>query len=129
MSLQLTPVRADETRTTETPNAEMTTLASPTLGQTEGLSLWRVAMREGQRGPLHVFDVEQVWTVLEGRFRIDARAGALELGAGDTVVLPGHVERQITAVEDSVALVAGDGTASVLVPGEDAPRGTPPWIA
>lgn len=129
MSPQLTPVRAGETRTTETPNAEMTTLASPTLGTTEALSLWRVAMREGQRGPLHVFDAEQVWTVLEGRFRIESRGGALELGAGDTVVLPEHAERQITALEDSVALVAGDGTASVMVPGEDAPRGTPPWIA
>ena len=35
-------VRAADTRRTETPNATMTTLASPTLGASGGLSLWQV---------------------------------------------------------------------------------------
>lgn len=127
--MPLTPVRAADTRYTETPNAAMTTLASPTLGGTEGLSLWRAAMTAGQRGPLHVFDSEQVWTVLEGALCVATRQGRVELAAGDTLVVPAAIERQITATQDTVALVAGDGTASVFVPGEDAPRGTPPWIA
>ena len=35
-------------RRTETPNAVMTTLASPTQGPTGRISLWKIAMRPGQ---------------------------------------------------------------------------------
>ncbi|MBJ7328499.1 MAG: hypothetical protein JHC95_01295 [Solirubrobacteraceae bacterium] len=126
---QLTPVRHADARSTETPNAVMTTLASPTLGPTEELSLWRVAMTAGQRGPLHVFDTEQIWTVLEGALRVQTRLGEITLGPGDTLAIPAAIERQVLAERDAVALVAGNGGASVFVPGEEAPRGTPPWIA
>ena len=44
-------VRAGQARRTETPNALMTTLASPSQGPTAGLSMWRVEMRAGQQGP------------------------------------------------------------------------------
>ena len=48
-------VRAGERRRTETQNATMTTLASATLGDTDGLSMWQVEMAGGSRGPRHVF--------------------------------------------------------------------------
>lgn len=127
--MSLAPVRAKDTRRTETPNAAMTTLASPTLGGTDGLSLWRVAMTAGQRGPRHIFDSEQIWTVLEGAITVETRQSTVDLRAGDTVALPAGVERQLAAEQDTIAIVAGDGAASVFVPGEEAPRGTPPWIA
>ena len=127
--MSLTPVRATDARRTDTPNAAMTTLASPTLGGTEGLSLWRVAMTSGQQGPRHIFDTEQIWTVLEGALAVETRHGTVDLQAGDTLAVPAGIERQVTAGQDTVAIVAGDGAASVFVPGEDAPRGTPPWIA
>ena len=57
-------VRAGQARRTETPNALMTTLASPSQGPTAGLSMWRVEMRAGQQGPPHAFDTEQVWHLL-----------------------------------------------------------------
>ena len=57
-------VRAGQARRTETPNALMTTLASPSQGPTAGLSMWRVEMRAGQQGPPHVFDTEHVWHLL-----------------------------------------------------------------
>ena len=53
-------VRAAQARRTETPNALMTTLASPSQGPTAGLSMWLVEMRAGQQGPAHVFDTEQI---------------------------------------------------------------------
>jgi quercetin dioxygenase-like cupin family protein len=90
-----TTVRAAEGRRTETPSATMTTLASPTLGPSEGLSLWRVEMEAGVTGPLHVFDSEQLWTVLAGELTIAVDAAPTELGAGDTVVIPAGVERQV----------------------------------
>ncbi len=122
-------VRADECRQIATPNATMTTLASPTLGATDGLSMWQVEMIAGARGPKHVFDSEQVWAILEGELALAATSESRTLRAGDTVVLPAGAERQLSATTDVRALVCGHGDAIVRVPGEDAPRGTPPWIA
>ena len=70
-------VRNANIRRTQTPNATMTTLASPTLGATEGLSLWKVEMAAGASGPRHVFDSEQLWTVQAGRRRGSARVRVL----------------------------------------------------
>src|SRR5581483_367223 len=64
-------VRNANARRTETPNATMMTLASPTLGPTDGLSLWQVEMDAGRSGPRHVFDSEQLWTVRQGRIVVD----------------------------------------------------------
>jgi len=118
-----------DVRRTETPNATMTTLASPTLGPTAGLSLWQVEMTAGAHGPLHVFDSEQLWTVLDGRVIVDVDGQACALEPGDTIVLPGGKTRQIKAVNDARLLACGRGDATASVPCEAQPRGTPPWIA
>jgi quercetin dioxygenase-like cupin family protein len=125
----MTTVRAGENRRTETPNATMTTLASPTLGATAGLSLWQVEMAAGAQGPRHMFDSEQLWTVLEGDLVVTVAGEAVELAPGDTLVLPAGAERQISATTAVRLLVCGHGNALVQVPGEDRPRGTPAWIA
>jgi quercetin dioxygenase-like cupin family protein len=124
-----TTVRAAESRRTETPNATMTTLASPTLGPTAGLSLWRVEMEAGVTGPLHAFDREQLWTVLDGELTIAVDGAPTDLAPGDTVVIPPAVERQVHARTAARLIVCGPGDAVATVPGEDTPRGTPPWIA
>jgi quercetin dioxygenase-like cupin family protein len=121
-------VRAAQARRTQTPNALMTTLASPSQGPTAGLSMWLVEMRAGQQGPPHVFDTEQIWHLLEGEAEVTVDAGQLVLGPGDTVVLPAGAERQVCARADAQLVVCGRGDAVVCVPGEAAPRGTPPWI-
>lgn len=115
-------------RVTETPNAVMTTYASPTQGSTE-LSLWRVEMKEGAQGPLHVFDSEQIWTCLTGTATIKLDDDTIQLKPADTAVLPAGATRQVSAGPDFTALVAGYGTAKVSVPGEESDRGTPAWIA
>jgi quercetin dioxygenase-like cupin family protein len=122
-------VRADDNRRTKTPNATMTTLASPTLGPTSGLSMWRVEMAAGAQGPLHVFDSEQLWTVLEGTVSVAVDDRTVELAPGDTIVIPAGFERRISAATAVRMLVCGQGDAVVRVPGEATPRGTPPWIA
>lgn len=122
-------VRAGDNRRTETPNATMTTLASPTLGPTAGLSMWQVEMAAGARGPRHVFDSEQLWTVLEGELSVAVENQSCDLSARDTIVLPAGVERQIFARTAVRLLVCGRGDAVAQVPGEDTSRGTPPWIA
>jgi quercetin dioxygenase-like cupin family protein len=122
-------IRAGDRRRSETPNATMTTLASPTLGATAALSMWQVEMTAGAQGPRHVFDSEQVWTVLEGQLAATVAGEQSELRAGDTVVLPADAERQLSATTDVRVLVCGHGDATARGPGEHAPRGTPPWIA
>ncbi|MGH3465705.1 MAG: cupin domain-containing protein [Kribbellaceae bacterium] len=118
-----------ENRRTETPNGVMTTLASPTQGQTESLSLWRVAMNPHAQGPHHVFDTEQIWTVLAGDAKLLIDEDTVALSAGDTVILPAGTPRQFTAGDRFEAVVTGLGTAVVSVLGEPTDRGTPPWIA
>lgn len=83
-------------RVTETPNAVMTTLASPTQGGTISLSLWRVSMRAGQHGPLHSFDGEQAWHLLDGTATVVVDDEAVELETGDTLVLPAASARQVS---------------------------------
>jgi len=121
-------VRAAERRRTETPNGVMTTSASPGLGCSARLSLWWVEMQEGAAGPAHIFDTEQVWSVVEGSARVDVEGVVADLGAGDTVVLPAGAVRQMTATTRLRVVACSEGTATVSVPGEEASRGTPPWI-
>jgi quercetin dioxygenase-like cupin family protein len=87
-------VRPGHARQTETPNALMTTLASPSQGPTVTLSMWRVEMRSGQQRPPHVFDPEQIWHLLTGQAKVSVGTEQLVLSPGDTVVLPAGTERQ-----------------------------------
>jgi quercetin dioxygenase-like cupin family protein len=121
-------IRAHEVRRTETPNAVMNTLASPSQGATRDLSMWTVQMRAGQRGPLHSFDSEQIWHLLDGKVQIVTDGKQFALGVGDTAVLAAGLERQVTALSDAQMLVCGRGTAVASVSGEAAPRGVPAWI-
>jgi quercetin dioxygenase-like cupin family protein len=122
-------VHAAERRRTETPNATMTTLASPTLGPTAGLSLWQVEMEPGIVGPLHTFDSEQIWTVLDGELTITIAGTPTDLTPGDTIVMPATLERQVHARTPARLIVCGHADAVAAVPGEEATRRTPAWIA
>jgi quercetin dioxygenase-like cupin family protein len=126
-------IRRAETRRTETPNAVMTTLASPTQGGA-GQAVWRVDMRPGQAGPLHAIDTEQVWNVeLDGQ--------ALTVGPGDTLILPADAPRRVSAdpaAGFAAIAVAPAGTraytldATRVAPGCAVPDGDkliPAWVA
>jgi len=109
-------IRSEETRRTETPNAVMTTLASPTQGSSEQ-AVWRVEMAPGHSGPLHGIDAVQVWTVLRGGAGVEAGEQAATLRPGDTIVLPAGVARRITADEREglVAIVAAPAAMRAYV--------------
>jgi quercetin dioxygenase-like cupin family protein len=120
-------IRHTETRRTETPNAVMTTFASPTLGETR-TSVWRVEMNAGQRGPLHQFDAEQIWTWQQGSATVLLDGEPVELGAGDTIVIPAGVPRQISTDAGFAALVAAPAEGRVRVESSADPI-LPEWIA
>ncbi len=119
-----------DVRRTETPNAVMHTLASPTLGASRSLAVWRVEMAPGAQGPAHRFDVEQVWTAVAGAATFDLEDGARRIRTGDTVVLPAGVPRRVMAdaADGFAALVAGRSGGRALLP-DGTDRGVPAWIA
>jgi quercetin dioxygenase-like cupin family protein len=123
-------IARSETRVTETPNASMTTLASPTLGCTKTLSLWRATMRAGQCGPQHTFDVEQAWHLLDGTATIAVGAETIDLSIGDTVVLPAGVQRQISTESGAAFVITGlaDGLATPISPDGPGDPVAPAWI-
>jgi quercetin dioxygenase-like cupin family protein len=118
--------RAGSTRRTETQNAVMTTLASPTQGDASVLSMWQVDMRQGQRDPDHTVDSEQIWHVTSGELAIAIEQESMRLAAGDTLVVPEALPRQVIALTDATAVVCGFGDAIVAIPGEAG--FTPAWI-
>ena len=122
-------IRCGEARRTETPNTVMTTLASPTLGGARQ-ALWRVDMTGGQAGPLHAFDVEQVWTVLGGGASVQLDGATITIGAGDTIVLPAGAPRRITADPAAGLSAIATAAAGALARAPDrADSVVPPWIA
>lgn len=128
--MPLAPVAAGDARVTETPNATMTTLASPTQGGAS-LSMWRTVMRPGQQGPRHSFDVEQVWHVLTGTARVVTADESLTLSAGDTVVIPAGVVRQVGTDAGAEFVVACAPGALATPWDQDGPGApvSPAWVA
>lgn len=123
-----TVVRMGDTRQTETPNASMTTLAAPSLGQTTTLALWRVRYPAGATGPLHVMDSEQVWALESGSASCTVDGARHDLAAGDTIRIAGGAERQITTRDGARFVVCGHANAVART--EANPEGVvPPWIA
>jgi len=131
----MTVIRADQARRTETPNAVMTTLASATLGGSRQ-AVWRVDMAPGAAGPVHAFEAEQVWTVLDGGAHIAVDGETATVAAGDTVVMPADVSRQIRTDAGLTALVCAPATARVYRSGAvpacataDGDKILPGWVA
>lgn len=122
-------IRADQARRSETPNAVMTTFASPTLGGSS-LALWRVSMAPGSKGPLHRLTEDQILTVEGGGGELVIEGDLHAVRAGDTVVLPANCMRQVLANAATgleAVVVAKAGARAVLADGTD--RGVPPWVA
>ena len=124
----MTVIPAAERRTTTTPNATMTTCATPTQGQA-GLALWITAMAPGAQGPWHRLDGEQVLTVLSGALTLEHGGAAVRLGVGDTAVLRADEERRITA-DDATGVEMACAAPRPLRAhdGEGADRGVPDWM-
>jgi quercetin dioxygenase-like cupin family protein len=121
-------VRPADARRTETPNAIMTTLASPSLGGPTTISLWRVAIAAGDSGPDHTFDSDQIWHLVSGSATFVVNGNRLDLDTGDTIRIAGHAARQVAAARDAEFVVCGRSDAQVSTP-TGSHTGTPAWIS
>jgi quercetin dioxygenase-like cupin family protein len=121
-------IRHADSRRTTTPNAVVTTHASPTQGGSV-LAMWSVEMAAGAAGPRHSFDTEQVWTALDGAATVELDGETLTVLPGDTVVMPVGVQRQVfaDATAGFAAVVAAPAGARATVPGGEPVL--PAWIA
>ncbi|TMR93755.1 cupin domain-containing protein [Nonomuraea basaltis] len=121
-------IRAADARRSETPTGVMTTFASPTQGGAIR-SLWRVEARPGAAGPVHDFDVEQVWSWIAGAATVELGGDTFAVAAGDTVVMPARTVRRVLADPDAgyTAVVAAPAGARALT-ADGADLGVPPWI-
>ena len=125
----MTLVHHAENRRSETPNAVMTTLASPTLGGARS-SVWRTEVKPDVKGPVHVFDVEQIWTFLEGAATVELDGEAFTVGPGDTAVLPAEAIRRLTAgPEGYAAIVTAPAGARAWTLDDVRNKIVPSWIS
>lgn len=120
-------IRSTDARRTETPNAVMTTYASPTQGGT-GLALWRVEMQAARSGPRHSMDTEQVWTFLTGTAVVDLDGEELVLGRQATPSSCPCGLPRVMRSEDGFTAVVAAPAPSMAVNLDTGDRVAPPWI-
>ncbi|MFD5473200.1 cupin domain-containing protein [Streptomyces sp. NPDC127105] len=119
-------VSETEQRTTRTPAGSVFGLAGPSQGSSE-VSTWRVELGADSATPVHVIDREQVWMPLSGEFLVEADGRTERAGAGQAVVVPAGVVRQLKAVGGPAeALVAMAVGGKAMLPGS-ADRIPLPW--
>jgi quercetin dioxygenase-like cupin family protein len=106
----------------------MYTYASQDVAASE-LAVWRVEMKPGSSGPVHVVDTEQVLVILTGELEVEIEGQTHVLGPDESVVLRAGDERQVrnTSNGDAVAMAAARAGARVTAPGKE--NVAIPWAA
>ncbi|HEX7133022.1 MAG TPA: cupin domain-containing protein [Iamia sp.] len=124
----MTVIPAGDRRTTSTPNATMTTCASPDQGSAATV-LWLTAMEPGAQGPWHRLDGEQLLTVLAGAVTLEHDGTTTRLGPNDAAVIPADDERRFTAdAEVGVEMACAAPRPLRAHDGEGVDRGVPGWM-
>lgn len=74
------------------------------LAFNENLMLVRHLMKKGWLGTRHSHPNDQLVYVIQGRLRFTGGSSTFEVAAGDSFVVPGGVEHQASALEESEVL-------------------------
>ncbi|MFE2757332.1 cupin domain-containing protein [Actinosynnema sp. NPDC059335] len=93
--------------------------ASPSRGGSTQILLWTVEVPPAAASERHRVDREEVFHVLEGRVTVNG----VDAGAGETVVVPPHVEFQLVGGPAKVLVATSVGITGLV--GDE--RITPPW--
>jgi len=119
--------RADEARTWQLPGVTFTALASPSRGQSEDLSVWRLTVAAGTAPTPHSVTRTEVFAVIGGRARIAiGDAASTVVGLGDAIVIPPDTPFELSTETDPLeAIVCLPAGGQAAMPGS-APF-TPEW--
>lgn len=90
------------------------------LVHTETMTIARIDLRAGAVVPRHAHPHEQVANVLEGSLRFVVGDEEQVVTAGESVIVPGGVEHEVEALEDSLVLDVFSPVRDDWVRGEDA---------
>lgn len=74
------------------------------LAYNKNLMLVRHLMQKGWQGTRHSHAHDQLVYVIRGRLRFTGGVSTFEVAAGDSFIVPGDVEHQAFALEDSEVL-------------------------
>jgi len=87
---------------------EMTTpepgLRRQVMAYSPAMMLVRHTMTEGWVGSRHSHPHEQMVYIVSGRIRFEHPGGTMDAGPGDCFLVPGGIEHQASALEDSEVL-------------------------
>jgi quercetin dioxygenase-like cupin family protein len=79
-------------------------LARQVLAWSEQMMLVRHLMQPGWRGARHSHPHEQLVYILRGHLRISSGGSVFEVSSGDSFIVPGGVEHEASALEESEVL-------------------------
>ncbi|MEV0282329.1 AraC family ligand binding domain-containing protein [Streptomyces sp. NPDC050610] len=100
------------------------------LADTGGRWTGSVARRYAtwRHGPLHTFDAEQVWTIVDGSATVELKGEKLIVVPGDTVVMPAAAPRRVYAAPEAgfAAIVAATPGACASAP-DGTGKTVPAW--
>ena len=74
------------------------------LAFSENLMLIRHQMKKGWQGTRHQHPHDQLVYIIQGRLRFTSGSSSFEVATGDSFVVPGGVEHQASALEESEVL-------------------------
>lgn len=74
------------------------------MSYSPSMMLVRHTMVEGWVGARHSHPHEQMVYIVRGRIRFEHPGGIFEVGPGESFLVPGNVEHQASALEDSEVL-------------------------
>jgi quercetin dioxygenase-like cupin family protein len=99
---------ADAMPVTPSKDEEMSTpepgLRRQVMSYSPAMMLVRHTMTSGWVGARHSHPHEQMVYIVRGRIRFEHPGGVIEAGPGDSFLVPGNVEHQASALEDSEVL-------------------------
>lgn len=81
------------------PGIDHVTLAGKAQGLKE-LSVWQQSLAAGAGTPPHRHDCEEVVLCTAGEGRLDIDGGTLRFNANTTLIIPAHMDHQITNIGD-----------------------------
>lgn len=87
-----------------TPSDPEPGLKRQVLAYNQNLMLVRHVMRKGWQGTRHSHPHDQLVYVIQGRLQFTGGSSTFEVTTGDSFVVPGNVEHQASALEDSEVL-------------------------